>query len=132
MVKLRDLRKHIRLGLIIAGRDHDRHHVVIAEYLVDLLTGKLPVVEVKGHCVGIIIQKRVVERKVAAHDEHHGEYRRDDLPCFPRKAAGKVDMRDKAAVAGLVDSLVEGQKKPRHQKEHRQHRKQDRLDEHAP
>ena len=129
-LELLEIVEQARLALIVREREYERDLIRLAEGGVDLLLCDLVVVLLDGVERAVAEHIRALAAEHEARDDDDQKDRRHDVTAADRKAAERVDARQKLPVVRPVDPRAHVHDQCRHQEEHRQHQKQDRLDEH--
>ena len=125
------LGQNLALGLVIARRYDDGHHVAGAKLTLDLLVGGLTLTLLGGDQVGVGVAVGAQVRKNSCRDDDHRKDGRHDVAGLDVELAYGSDPGHQVLVAGLVDQLAEQHQQAGHQRKDRQHTEQDGLDQHS-
>ena len=117
------------LGLIVARRHNDGHHVAGTEGVFDFLVGDLALALLGGDQVGVGVAVGAQVGKDRRRHDDDAEDRRDDKAGLDVELADGGDLGNQVFVAGLVDQLAEQHQQAGHQRKDTEHTEQDSLDQ---
>ena len=124
------LLQHLFLDAVIVALGVDEgHEVRLGEVFFDHLVRDEGFVHLRhlDDIVAVGVGTKV--REVVTDEDDHQEDDRDDLAGAPCKAAHEGDLRHEVPVLGLIHVGSEEHQQAGHDHEHREHRKEDGLDE---